>query len=98
MIINKVYLANRGDCCGNRLTNVMVRTRDIQSDKSTVLKHAFLIIVLQRCISQYTRLLGIEEMHLTRYWTIVLEGCISQYIRLLYWRDPPHNTLDYCIG
>ncbi|XP_062523278.1 uncharacterized protein LOC134197940 [Corticium candelabrum] len=25
MIISKVYLANRGDCCGDQLTNVMIR-------------------------------------------------------------------------
>ena len=63
-----------------------------------------LTIVLEGCISQYTRLLYwrdaytrlcIGGMHTLDF---VLEGCISQYTRLLYWRDASHNTLDYCIG
>ena len=41
-------------------------------------------IVLEGCISQYTRLL---------YWRDA-----SHNTRLLYWRDASHNTLDYCIG
>ena len=77
MIISKVYLANRGDCCGDQLTNVMVRTRDIQSDKSNVLKHAFLNIVLERwvlegCISHVFGLLyRLDASHNT------LEYCIG---------------------
>ena len=66
-------------------------------------------IVLEGCISQYTRLLYwrnashntldycIGGIYLTIHYSIVLEGCISQYTGLLYWRDASHNTLDYCI-
>ena len=60
-----------------------------------------LIVVLERCISQYFIAIVLERcisQYITSISVIVLEGCIFQYNRLLYWRDASLNTVDCCIG